>query len=329
MEKRGKQVAHIFSFLTILILLASFSSAIDITDQEAQGLGYMDAADWKAGTGGMFSDFDAQSLGYKDVQDYMVKKGLVSPATSSAGSASGGNSQVSSNVVGAMNTFAATVSPIFSQLLGDTSSGEYLFARVLILILVFVVIFGAMKAASFFSGQTWISVVIGVIGALLATRWLASADLIETVILPYTVLGVAISCGIPFLIYFWVVEKGLPHSATLRRFAWILFGVVFIGIWLSRLDKLSQSGEFAVVYIYPVTALLCLLMAVLDGTIRKFMAKVEYEKYGADTNERAMIELRRRMAESKNDLANGIISQSEYDKLHKNLSKKYATLAKT
>ncbi len=300
----------IFALLSLVVLVSLMSSVSAITDAEAQALGYLDADEYydvnvDVDIGGI-ADEDARLLGSFDSSRFSA-------------------SEFGRTVSGWIDVAAQGSAPIFSKLLGDTSSGDMLFARVLFLILIFSVVYAGMKAADFFKDAKWVSVVVGFIVAIFATRWLASANLIETVILPYSVLGITIAAGIPFLTYFWVVEKGIS-SPTLRRFAWTAFGVVFVGLWISRYAELSARGQSGAMLIYPATAALCLLMAVLDGSIHKFFSKVEFEKYGVDSNKNLQIELRRRLVETKQDLTAGVITAQEYDDITKDLKKKYAKI---
>ena len=178
-----------------------------------------------------------------------------------------------------VDEFVDFIKPVASSVLGKTPSGsEYLFAKVLFLIIVLAIIWTALNRVEFFNEKPWILFVVSLAVSILATRWLTTEDIINTIILPYSTLGIAITAGFPFVLWFLIINVGLQGEGrrTVRRIAWIFFAVIFIGLYITRQATMEGAR-----WIYPVTALAAFIMAIMDGTIQGFFNKLQMEKASA------------------------------------------------
>lgn len=156
-----------------------------------------------------------------------------------------------------------------------TVSDGDLFVRSLLLILVFGVVWAVLKRIALFSDKEWLAGVLSAIVAILSMRVVGDSKVLEAILLPYSTLGVAITAGIPFFIYFILVES--RPSQIFRRIAWVFFAVVFIGLYYARLAQLGGLLSFAT-WIYGGTAAVAIGMAVFDGTIQGFRNQIRREK---------------------------------------------------
>jgi len=182
--------------------------------------------------------------------------------------------------------------PLAKTLLGDVS-GELLFAKVLFFLIVFGIIYLALGQVPFFSEKRGISFLIVVSASILAVRWIGGSEIIKTIILPYSAIGIAVSAGLPFVIYFLVINKGLIGQPTLvRQTAWVFFAIVFIGLWFSRSPEL---GKFH--YIYLLAAVVAGIIAWMDGTIKKYFLKIEGGKAKIEINRKALSRFKMELAE--------------------------------
>lgn len=213
-------------------------------------------------------------------------------------------------------------------LLGDTPSGDLLFAKVLFLLIIFSLVWVVLSGIEFFTEYTWALVIIAVAVSILATRWIATEGLINTILLPYTTLGVALSAALPFVIWFAFVNIRLadPKYKTIRKIAWVFFIVIFVGLWFVRQDQ-GQLGQFAK-WIYPITILASLIVLAFDGTISSILAKMDLDK-STDANKLALItELRRKSAQADTDLAAGLITTAQHTRLKRDYQKRIFKLSK-
>ncbi len=151
--------------------------------------------------------------------------------------------------------------------------GGGLFARTLFFLIVLSVVWVVIGRITLFSDKKGVIAIISISVALLSTRFLLQTEWVETVLLPYTVLGVALTAFIPFIIYFYFLEF-ITTERWVRKVGWIFGAVVFMGLWWNRYDTLQSDA----LYIYPITALLCLLTLGFDKSIQKAISKSDVEK---------------------------------------------------
>jgi hypothetical protein len=242
-------------------------------------------------------------------------------------------STIQSNIKSVVDKVVEVFQPISEAVLGQkyesgTDSSKYFFARILFFIIILVIIFLALERVSFFNEHTFALWIISAAVAVLGTRYFVSDDWIKTILLPYETLGVVIAAGLPFVIYFIIVEFNMrPNPPILRKIAWIFFAVVFTGLWISRSDA-NDLGNSGAIWIYPITAALAIAMVVMDGTLTKFWAKVDIEKSQLDSKKRAMRELKRELDRLHTDYSRGLIKGTEYLTETKQLEKRIIALSK-
>jgi hypothetical protein len=215
-------------------------------------------------------------------------------------------------------------------ILGDTPKGDLLFAKFLFFAIILSIVFLALKRVPLFEENVWVVWVVSIAASILSIRFIKSDGIIQSILLPYTTLGIAISAAIPFVIYFIVVEMGMPgrRYKTFRKIAWIFFAVIFIGLWISRLeiDKIQSNA----IYMYPITAALALLMLKMDGTIQRWQARMRTEKATSHRHLEAIYKLEdlitvktKRFAEGRYEGHGG---KTQYEKEVKKLKDRIATL---
>lgn len=258
---------------------------------------------------------DANGDGYDDATGQYLGIG---PMTNS-------NTQA---VVASINRFAdgfvSFMNPIARYILGDTqaltfggenfSAGAILFAKVLFFVIILAVVWKAMEKIPFFSDQDWVLWLVSISVAILSTRFLGNS-LVPTMLLPYSALGVTLSAAIPFVVYFLLINVGLEDDKykSIRRTAWIFFGVIFIGLWFTY--GLNKEVNFS--WIYPATAVGAVIMALIDGTIHGFFTKIKNEEFASKHKKDRIRHLQKHLKELLELKNDDIITQQEYDKERK------------
>jgi len=172
--------------------------------------------------------------------------------------------------------------PLLEGIIGEAENGETFLAKILFLVIIFTVLFVALGNIDFFSERVWPLWLVSIAAAILSIRWFSS-EFVSTVILPYSALGIAVSAGLPFALYFLIVKE---FKVTLaRKTSWAFFAVVFIGLYFSRWDELGNFG-----FIYLVTAVVALLMIPFDAQFQKARVKSQIEKiHTVQTKKRAKL----------------------------------------
>lgn len=192
-----------------------------------------------------------------------------------ASAASSPVEQLKSLITGSSNvltTFAeAVLGPGPTGTIGDTSV-SYLFARVLFLIIVFVVVWAVIGKIPLFSEQPWIRYVLAGAVGILSTRFLLESDWVGTILLPYSAFGIAVTAFLPFVLWFFFVENGIK-SSLMRKLAWIFAGLVFVMLWYTRIGEIANAG-----YIYIPFAILSLLAWWFDKPIQRTKDKIKGQK---------------------------------------------------
>jgi len=150
--------------------------------------------------------------------------------------------------------------PFFSALFGGPQG--YLFEKVMLFFIITSIIYMVVRDMDVFKGNRAIVLIVTFSVSILATRFFMISDfLINTVLLPYSILGVALSAFLPLLIGFVFIHNF--KSGFLRKSFWIFFIVVFAAMWDLRYVEVGGIS-----WIYFWSAALSLIFFLFDGTIR-------------------------------------------------------------
>ncbi len=173
--------------------------------------------------------------------------------------------------------------------LGGEITEELLFAKVLFFIIVLGIVWLSLKKVPLFEDKPVILNIVSLAVSILAVRGIATEELIKTVMFPSEVLGLALIAGIPFVIYFMIVNVGFKGKqySIVRKIAWIFFAVIFVGLWIYRRTKLGDLH-----YIYLITVVGAVIMAGIDGTMQKFFSKIEKERFKALSTREKIVRLK-------------------------------------
>jgi len=184
-----------------------------------------------------------------------------------------GAAEVVDNVKTGVSSVYKIIEPVLAYVVGETdSSAEFFLAKILFLLIIFAIVWVALSKIEFFTEKEWVLWVVSISVSILAVRWFGSAEVVRSVILPYSVLGITITAALPFLLYFSIVKN---FHKTARTIAWIFFAIIFIGLWIMRSGE-GDIGGFA--WIYLATAGVALAMLMFDGTIQRILHQMESER---------------------------------------------------
>jgi len=242
------------------------------------------------------------------------------------------------NFVSAQDTFIENIKSI-AYSIGNVLNSAFIFLLnidtakltaqdVLVNILFFILIFGIswfiLNKIEFLEGNTLFLGGITFIISILAVRGFSGLGLVNTILLPYTALGVALAAGIPFVMWFIIFNIGFKEQPRIiRQVGWIFFAVIFVGLWIWRYKELAGFS-----WIYPVTAVLAVIMTIIDGTISGLFAKFQAEKL-KDINKKAVIaELSEKIQDTKTMLTSGAIDDDTASTLIKNYQNKIKFFSK-
>lgn len=168
-------------------------------------------------------------------------------------------------------------SPIFSALFGMYYTDEFLFIKVLLFILLFVLVRAGAKATPLFEKNHMLSNIVSLVVSLFAVRYISEGDLINGILLPYGTLGVAITVLAPFGLFFFLVEK-TGKSSGWRKGAWMVYFFIMLVLWISRRDKISTEAT----YIYLGVLAICAILFFFDKSVQKYFDRRATNQQTAD-----------------------------------------------
>ena len=135
---------------------------------------------------------------------------------------------------GIVNIAVSAFGPFFSALLGG--SPEYLFEQIMLFFIITSIIYMVIRTMPLFKDNGKIIFIVTMSVSLLSTRFFMISDfLVETVLLPYSVLGVTLTAFLPLIIGFFFIHQVGANSGFLRKTFWVFFIVVFFAISYSFL----------------------------------------------------------------------------------------------
>ena len=185
------------------------------------------------------------------------------------------------------------LTPVFEILLGDYSGSNFLFTKVLILIILFVLIDTILKRIPIFEGSRNIASIVSLIVSIIAIRFI-SEDQLYAIILPYSVLGIALTSILPFMIFtYFIYSTDMPGIG--RKLAWLFFMAVFGVTWFYKWNELTGFGNT----LYLWTAVIMGGMFLFDRSIQAYLRGEnikDWEKKATDKEIAALQEESQRIA---------------------------------
>jgi len=166
-----------------------------------------------------------------------------------------------------INAVLGFVNPVLEKVLGDYETSEFFFTKVLLLFLLILISNGVLRKTPIGKDNKKVSVIVSIIISILAVRFIAQNSLIESILVPYGTLGVAITTILPLIIFFYFIHNSGIKSFG-RKAAWIAFAVMFVVIWLFQTPKISPIGN----WIYGSTIVIIGIAAFFDKDFHYYFA---------------------------------------------------------
>ena len=214
--------------------------------------------------------------------------------------------------------FKGIFSAFFQIVLGESGNDAMFFQRCLILLVVYGIVYMVLSKMSLFEGSSFLLFFVSFAVAILGVRWLDNG-LIQSILLPYAALGGSIAIFLPFLIYFTFVHTSVRGTFG-RRTAWIIFGLIFIAVYITRGfsgDIGGWSSSYSYLYLFGFFALgACIFF---DPQINMYF---EMGKLGSAMSNFHKQEIRaalRDLRQLEKDYRNGLTTYADYNHERKRL----------
>jgi hypothetical protein len=218
------------------------------------------------------------------------------------------------------------LTPLF-QLLLNTDSGEFFFAKCIVLILLFVVIYYSLDKSDVFGRRRGVIFTISLIVSILAMRYIPETDFIKGILLPYGTLGAAILTLLPFIIYFFFVENNVPGTFG-RRIAWAVYGLIFFFFMMYRISS-GDTFSSLMGWFYIGGLVLVLICFLFDKHIHAYFDTAGFRGILDRHRRNRMIELREYAAKTIKRREEGIINDREYRKIMGEIADEQESLSKS
>lgn len=150
---------------------------------------------------------------------------------------------------------------------GQDYTGLLLFERFLIFIMLLSVVYIALSNVPIFESNKGAIWTVAIIIPLLAVRFIDFAWL-NTILMQYQVLGIAIAGILPFIIYTYFLHS-VSQDSVLRKIGWIFFIVIYFGLWST-----NTAEAYSQIYFWTMVVALVFLFA--DGTIHRI---IEHQRW--------------------------------------------------
>ncbi len=206
------------------------------------------------------------------------------------------------------------VKPTWEAVIGQTSEQVFL-SKIMFLLLVFGVtwfILGKIEAIGKNKGfHIFLSIVFGI----LFTRWIVTDDIVKTVIMPYNVVGAALSAFVPLGVVFYItfILLGKKEYSIIRKFIWIFVMAYFIVAWSVAYKDIANMKNPEWIWTYPIAAGLALLMVLFDRSLMLYFLDERIKTVGEKQRELTELKYLREIASLEKDASDGIISQKVAD----------------
>ena len=161
-------------------------------------------------------------------------------------------------------------SPFFEAILNTSAYEPFFFAKILLLIILFLVIVFSLNKSKMLGSledKPFVIYTISALISILAMRYLPDSDLIQGILLPYSALGIAITTFLPLMIFFFFIQNS-NFGGFGRRAGWFLYGIIFLALWLSKEVTTSSTTNM----IYSFSLLFIVLSIMFDKSIHKYFA---------------------------------------------------------
>ena len=208
------------------------------------------------------------------------------------------------------------LTPVLEKVLGDFSSSEFFFTKVLILILLILIIRAVLDKTPLGEDNPKVSILLALIVSVLAVRFMSQNKFIESVLIPYGTLGVAIVTILPMVIFFYFIHNTKVGTFG-RKVFWAIYGITLFVLWISRSRELPATAN----WIYILSFIAIVIFIFMDKSIHGYFGMHDFDKYSKELNEKRIWELKEELYDLGEKERKGVITSKEYKKKAKKLKR--------
>lgn len=215
-----------------------------------------------------------------------------------------------------IDTVLGILSPVFEQIIGDYSTSDFFFSKILLLIMLIVICKKVLDITPFGEDNKRVSLIISIIVSIIAIRFINENDFFEAIFIQYGALGIAITTILPMVIFFYFIHN-TKVGAYGRKVFWALYGITLGAIWILKSSEIPEIAN----WIYGLTFLAAIIFIFFDKPIHSYFGLSGLKKYEKDSNKKRIWELKKQLDELNEHFQRKRINYSEYKQEKENIEK--------
>ncbi len=197
--------------------------------------------------------------------------------------------------------------PVFERIIGDYSSSEFFFHKVLLLILLAIICKFVLDKTHLFESNKKVNIILSLIISVLSIRFINENNFFQTIFIQYGVLGIAITTALPMIIFFFFIHNTQVGTFG-RKMFWAIYAVTLTGIWISKSAEIPKVGH----YIYTVLVGFIILFILIDIQIHSYFGLSHFKIFMKKENKEGIWRAQERLQKYHERWTNGIMSDREY-----------------
>ncbi len=199
------------------------------------------------------------------------------------------------------------VAPVFEKIIGDYSSSEFFFHKVLLLILLAIICKFVLDKTHLFESNKKVNIILALIISTLSIRFINENNFFETLFIQYGVLGITITSILPMVILFYFIHNTQVGTYG-RKMFWTIYAVTLTGIWISKSQNIPEIGH----WIYGTIVAFAIIFIFMDKTIHSYFGLSHMKVFMKKSNREGILRAKERLEKLRERRERGIINEYEY-----------------
>jgi hypothetical protein len=209
-------------------------------------------------------------------------------------------------VTQAIEAVLGFLSPLFENIIGDYSTSEFFFHKILLLILLVIICKYVLEKTPLGENKK-VSFLISAIISILSIRFINENDLFEAIFIQYGALGIAISTILPMVIFFYFVHNTKVGTYG-RKMFWTLYVIIMGAIWLIKSSQIPEVAN----WIYALSMIAAVIFILFDRSIHSYFGLSEFKAFQKQSNKKRILEVKEEMDKLEDHFHKRRISWYDY-----------------
>ncbi len=212
-----------------------------------------------------------------------------------------------SQVTRVIDSTLGILSPFFQKIIGDYSTSDFFFSKILLFILLIIIIKNVLDRTPIASDNKKISLIISIIISILSIRFINENNFFATIFIQYGVLGIAITTILPMVIFFYFVHNTNVGTYG-RKVFWSLYAIIFGAIWILKSSEIPEVAN----WIYGLTLTAAIIFIFLDKSIHSYLGLSDFKKFERESNKKRIREAKEELEKIEEHFQKRRMSFQEY-----------------